>query len=328
MKNSILIILISVFLFGCGSLGGNKKPDPLLLENTEVIAGENRVLLGDFRIKFITFDKSSAKSESPMFSSDSGYAKSTLRAKLVGVSESVMQEITDTAYQDFISQLKNAGYSIENEKTLTSNSLWKDIDTEKGPIKVDSSFKAWTGGTEESTTLSPSGKSLLEFSMGNTMPYNVYAAADEIGMPIVNVNYTVHFVYFGSETDYKANAHTDIKGAEYSAEVSLGQGIQVVPGSNVEFSRGLTSTFSHPNATISIGAPVVVPGAYGSNEDATSGAQKAANVFSSIVGIFSGSSQSATEINITADPAIYAANAKKALIGANKRIADALAVAK
>ena len=160
------------------------------------------------------------------------------------------------------------------------------------------------------------------------MPYNVYAAAKEIGMPIVNVNYTVHFVYFGSETDYKSNAHTDIKGAEYSAEVSMGQGIQVISGSNVEFARGLTSTFSHPNAKISIGAPVVVAGPYGSNEDATSGSQKAANVFSSVVGFFSGGSQSAKEINITADPQIYATNAKKALMGANQRITNALAAAK
>lgn len=328
MKNSILIIFISAFLFGCGSMGGSKQLDPLFLTNTEVIAGENKVLLGDFRIKFITFDKSSSKSESPMFSSDSGYAKSTLRAELVGVSESVMQEITDTAYQDFISQLKSAGYTIENEKTLSSNSLWNDIDTEDGPIKVESSFELWTGGSEESTTLPPSGKSLLEFSMGNTMPYNVYAAADDIGMPIVNVNYTVHFVYFGSETDYKSNAHTDIKGAEYSAEVSLGQGIQVITGSNVEFARGLTSTFNQPNATISIGAPVVVPGAYGTNEDVTSGLQQFANAFSSIVGFFSGGSQSAKEINITADPDIYATHAKKALIGANKRITDALTIVK
>ena len=328
MKKILSLVILSMFLFGCAAAGSKKQVDPVLLTNANVIAGKQQVLLGDFRVSFITFDKSSAKSTSPMFSSDSGYAQSTLRAKLMGVSDDVMQALTDAAYQDFVTKLKASGYTLADGSALAANAEWQKLDTEASPKKITSSFKSLTGGNQESSTFAPSGKSLIKLNIAKVMPYQVYSAANELGTPILNVNYTVHFVYFGSETDYKANAYNDSKGAEYSAEVAAGQGIQVVPGSGVDLIMGVTSTFNDPNAKLSIGAPVVVPGAFGSNEDATSGFQKAANTFSMVMGMVSGGSSSAKDINITADPAIYAANAKKALLEANQRLTSALAAAK
>ncbi len=328
MKKIIPLVLLSTFLFGCAGVGAKKQADPVLLSNAEVIAGKRQLLLGDFRVSFITFDKSSAKAESSMFSSDSGYARSTLRAKLAGVPDSVMQELTDAAYQDFVSKLKANGYSLADGSVLAANGEWQKLDMEASPKKITSSFKAITGGNQESSTFAPSGKSLIKMSIAKMLPYQVYSAANEVGMPILNVNYTVHFVYFGRETDYKANAYTDFKGAEYSAEVSAGQGIQVVPGSGLDLIMGVTSTFNDPNAKLSIGAPVVVPGPFGRSNDATSGFQKAANTFSAVMGMVSGGASSAKDIDITADPDVYAANAKKALLEANQRLTSALAAAK
>lgn len=165
-------------------------------------------------------------------------------------------------------------------------------------------------------------------AIGGSIPYEAYDAAKQLQPPILNVNYIVHFVYFGSETEYRSNAYSDIKGAEYSAEVSAGQGIQVKSGSGIDWLRGITSTFNDPNAKVYIQAPVVIPGAYGNTEDSTSELQKTANVFSSVLGAVSGGSYSTKDINITADPNRYKAKASAALTEANKRLVGALAAAK
>ena len=329
MRNIAVLLVLSLSLFGCAGIA-TKQAEPVVTDNAEAFAGKNRVILGDFRVSFVTFDKSSAKAESPMFSSERGYARSTLRAKLTGVPDSVMQQLTDAAYKDFEAKLKASGYTVVDRRVLAENADWQKMDKENSPVKTTSSFKAWTGGSQESATFAPSGMALVErrTGTGGIMPHYAYAAAEKLGIPILSVNYLVHFVYFGSETDYQSNVAYDYKGAEYSAEVSAGQGIQVVPGSGIEFMSGSASTFSNPNGKVTVGAPVLVPGPFGRSEDATSGMQKAANAFSSVLGMVSGGSSSAKEINIKADPDVYAANAKKALLGANERLVSALAAAK
>jgi hypothetical protein len=327
MKNIAVLLVLSLSLFGCAGIA-TKQAEPVVTDNAEAFSGKGRVILGDFRVSFVTFDKSSAKAESPMFSSERGYAKSTLRAKLTGVPDSVMQQLTDAAYRDFEAKLKASGYTLVDGRALADSADWQKMDKETSPVKTTSSFKAWTGGSRETATFAPSGMTLVERGANGIMPYHAYVAADKLGTPILSVNYLVHFVYFGSETDYQSNVAYDYKGAEYSAEVSAGQGIQVVPGSGIEFMSGAAGTFNNPNGRVTVGAPVLVPGPFGRSEDATSGMQKAANAFSSVLGMVSGSASSAKEINIKADPDVYAANAKKALLSANERLVSALAAAK
>ncbi|WP_269844895.1 hypothetical protein [Zhongshania marina] len=38
-------------------------------------------------------------------------------------------------------------------------------------------------------------------AIGGSIPYEAYDAAKQLQPPILNVNYIVHFVYFGSETE-------------------------------------------------------------------------------------------------------------------------------
>ncbi|CAA0113302.1 hypothetical protein [Zhongshania aliphaticivorans] len=329
MKKIIFSAVILTLISACAGIGGaTKQVDPIAIENADTFTGQNKVLLGDFRVTFITFDKTSATAKSSMFSSDTGYATSSMRAKLVGVPDDVMQSITDAAYQDFIAGLTANGYTIADQSTLSNNAAWQSLKYEDSPKKTTSSLKIITGGSREDTTFAPSGRSLIKKDISDSLPYAAYDAANQVQLPIINVEYAVHFVYFGSETDYKSNAYSDIKGAEYSAEVSAGQGLQVIPGSGINWMRGITSTFNHPNGKILIQAPVVIPGAYGKSEDSTSGLQKAANVFSSVLGAVSGGSSSAKDINITANPSEYKVKASAALTEANKRVLGALSAAR
>lgn len=329
MKKIIFSAVILTLISACAGVGGSaKQVDPIAVTNTANFAGQNTVLIGEFSVTFVTFDKTSATAKSSMFSSDTGYASSAIRAKLEGVPDDVMQSITDAAYQDFTAQLRANGYTIGDESALKGNATWQKMKYDDSPRKTTSSFKIVTGGSREDATFAPTGKKLLSKNIGGVIPYQAYDAANQLQLPVINANYVVHFVYFGSETEYRSNAYSDIKGAEYSAEVSVGQGIQVVPGSGINWMRGVTSTFSDPNGQILIQAPVVIPGAYGNSEDSTSGMQKAANVFSSILGAVSGGSSSSKDINITANPSEYKVKASAALTEANKRVIGALAAAR
>ncbi|MFT6578544.1 MAG: hypothetical protein ACJAW0_000982 [Zhongshania sp.] len=329
MKKIIFSAVILTLISACAGVGGSaKQVDPIAVTNTANFAGQNTVLIGEFSVTFVTFDKTSATAKSSMFSSDTGYASSAIRAKLEGVPDDVMQSITDAAYQDFTAQLRANGYTIGDESALKGNATWQKMKYDDSPRKTTSSFKIVTGGSREDATFAPTGKKLLSKNIGGVIPYQAYGAASELQLPVINANYVVHFVYFGSETEYRSNAYSDIKGAEYSAEVSVGQGIQIVPGSGINWMRGATSTFSDPNGQILIQAPVVIPGAYGNSEDSTSGMQKAANVFSSVLGAVSGGSSSSKDINITANPSEYKVKASAALTEANKRVIGALAAAR
>lgn len=317
-----------LFLVACAGVATKKEAEPVLLDNPAVFAGKNEVILGDFRVTFVTFDKASAVAESPMFSSDRGYARTSLRARLVDVPESVMQSLTDKVYGDFIASLSAKGYRLADASVLAGNTEWQKMKTLPSPQIAASSFKAITGGSQESATFAPTGRSLIDLNVAKAMPYHAYFAAEQIGTPILSVHYTVHFVYFGSETDYTSNAAYDYKGAEYSAEVTAGQGIQVMPGSGVEWMMGAAGTFNNPNGKVTLGAPVLIPGPFGISKDATSGMQKAANVFSSALGMVSGGSSSAKDIEIKADPTRYAANVEKALLETNQRLLSSLAGAR
>ncbi len=328
MKKILLAASAACLLAGCATGGGQKAAEPVAVVEPKNFAGQNTLYVGDFRVTFVTFDKSSAKAESPMFSSDRGYARSTLRATLNGVSDEMMQAITDEAYRDFVSRLAQNGYTLGPDSTLQQNRQWSKINFEDSPLKNTSSFKLVTGGNREDASFAPTGRQLVEMNRGGTMPYNAYYAAKEMDDPIINVNYVVHFVYFGSETDYQSNDFYDYKGAEYSAEVSAGQGIQVVPGSGIELMRGVDGTFSKPNGRITINAPVVITGPFGKMADSTSGFQKAANTFSSIMGMGSGKASSAKDITVNATPAIYRERALAVLKEANTRLLGAMVAAR
>jgi predicted lipoprotein with Yx(FWY)xxD motif len=61
MKKIILSAVILTLINACAGVGGGTKAlAPISLTNEETIAGQNSVLIGDFRVTFITFDKTSA----------------------------------------------------------------------------------------------------------------------------------------------------------------------------------------------------------------------------------------------------------------------------
>ena len=72
---------------------------------------DNRIAVPVFRVAFVVQTKASARSMSG-FSRDRGAISSSLTVSLGGVSEEVMQEITNRAYQDYLARLQESGFEL------------------------------------------------------------------------------------------------------------------------------------------------------------------------------------------------------------------------
>ncbi len=340
MKKGIVAIAAAMLITGCATSGDPSgaeasKKARTDSKNVESLTSNKEVYLSDFRVTFITEDSSSAKSTNPLlFRGGDGndYATAILRAKLTGIDEATLQSITDKAYADFLANMQERGYTVLDQSGLEAIKAWNKIDTLSSPnppfdpASKDIGEKAmFSANNARQITFAPAGMPLLKLSSNNQVPYNYGVAADKAGKPIVRAHYVVHFAYFGSDTDYDIDynavdmAGRDVKRTTLSASVSLGQGIQVTPGSAIEFSVDQGGTFSK-GGYISLKDPVVIGGNYGTNLDTTSSTTKAVNAFSSLLGQFSGGSSSTKEVSIEANPAYYAYGVESALSEANKRL--------
>jgi len=172
-------------------------------------------------------------------------------------------------------------------------------------------------GNVDTITFAPSSMEMVKASSTMMFPYQYGVASEEVGKPLVSAHYTVHFAWFGGESDVTMNYLTNER--EMSAETTMGQGIQVIPGAAVVFTLDQGGTFSK-SGYVSLKDPVVVAGAYGVNEDTTSGATKAVNALSSTLGFFSGKTTSSKEISVKATPAYYKQGVLRALSEANGRL--------
>lgn len=343
MKNWLFTLSAFICLTGCAASDGGSfastagKSVRIDSKNEKNIPANKEVYIGDFRVSFVTQDKGSAKAGSPMLDRSSRateFAQSILVAKLTDVPHETMQAITDEAYADFTAGLQARGYTILDRSGLEQIHDWKDVDTVSSPqdsasaATLSNLFNKATGASEqESITFAPSGMALVKVSNGLPLPYKYGASAEQAGKPILRAHYTVHFAYFGTETDYRIDyAAVDSVGDNtrtISASTSMGQGIQVIPGAAIEITLDGGGTFTK-SGYVALKDPVIVGGAYGENADTTSGTTKAVNAFSSALGVLSGGSSSTKEISVRANPAYYKQGVLKALDESNSRLIQAL----
>ena len=333
MKNWITLLFTLALVTACASPGDPtgaeaSKRGRVDSKNTQNIADKKQVYIGDFRVSFILRDKDGTTAKNSMFDrrADKGdYAKSFMSARLTGVSEDVFQQITDQAYEDFRQRLAASGYTVLNRSGLEASKAWNKVSKEESPnppyakaFDNSTSSKLMKGvlgvGNVDTITFAPSSMEMVKASSAMMFPYQYGVASEEVGKPLVSAHYTVHFAWFGGESDVTMNYLTNER--EMSAETTMGQGIQVIPGAAVVFTLDQGGTFSK-SGYVSLKDPVVVAGAYGVNEDTTSGATKAVNALSSTLGFFSGKSTSSKEISVKATPAYYKQGVLRALSEAN-----------
>lgn len=326
------VIGLTVLLTGCAATGSSSGND-VSTSNIKSLEDKNEVYIGQFAVTFVTKDKGSATSQSPMIrGGGSEYAQSVLVANLKGIPNSTFQAIADQAYRDFVADLEAKGYTVGDSNDLKKVSEWNELEPLATPYTPSGLSNLMSTSSQETLTFAGGPTTLFATPQQpgqiTPLPYQLADLSESVGKPVLAVNYAVHFAYFDSDTDYTVNYVEEVPqgggtSTTLSASVTLGQGIQVISGAVAQFLVGPTGTFSD-NGYVQLTSPVIVGGAYGRNEDTTSGSQKAANALSSALGFFSGKSSKTTEISVVANPAYYQYGALKAIDEANNRIAHEL----
>jgi len=339
MKPSYILFFTVIFslVTVTANAAANASQPEVKTKKLKSLKDNKEIFIGDFRITFIMKDSVSATAKDPNFmrgGDATDYAKSNLEATLTGVPETVMQEITDNAYDHFARRIEEHGFSILDSAQLDDTKDWPKLKRNDSPSKTAGNDAPGLAGMfkkavaeSDQLTFAPTGMKLIQKSTGNVMPYKYGAVAEEVGKPIIRADYRLHFAYFGKDTDYKIDyAAVDASGnakETLTASTSVGQGIQVIPGSEIHITVDGGGSFTK-SGYATLKDPVVVSGDYGTNLNTTSGANKAANAFSSAVGLLSGGSSKTVEISIEAAPEYYAAGASKALELANDALISAL----
>lgn len=310
---------------GCATTGTGSSVDASKLE---VMQNSKDVYIANLSMNFVLEDSSSSKATSPMIRGGgaSDYAKASLTAKL-NIDPATLQQITDQAYDHLSKSLQARGYVVHDYRELARVSGWSSVDKLVSPYSPSSVGSFLNKTSSKVVTYSPTGMSLL-LAQGKGDRIDIGNMAKQLGKPVILADYTIHFAYFDNDADYTVDyfKNVPINGGPsrtLSASVSLGQGIQVVSGSSIEWMTEGMSTFAD-NGAIRLKDSVIVAGAYGENEDTTSDGTKAANAISSLLGAFSGRSSNAQEISVNAVPEYYQYGVMKAVDAANQTLITAL----
>ena len=278
---------------------GSEKAD-LDVTEAKAFAGKKDVIIGTFRVGFITYNKVGHKTGGGVFGGSRGSASA--KSTLIGVPEATMQKITEAAYANFVSTLKANGYNVLDRSKLTATAEYQKMSTETSPYKADM-------GSADVTYIAPAGMPIkgtgFAFSAPmSAMPY----AAEKAGASVIDVDYVVNFVQ-GS-------------GAGYSvATVEIGQGVSVDAGNGITFYGGKPGMTSLDTGSVKLGQPIYSTETFATVTDTSSAAGQAlgvaANVFSYALG---GGGSVVKSYDFQADPVKYAAVAEKVLADTNTKI--------
>ncbi|MCB1701119.1 MAG: hypothetical protein H6985_04775 [Pseudomonadales bacterium] len=303
-----------------------QEKDSVSVTTAAAFQGKKEVVIGSFKVGFIQYNRASETSGGGAFSSNAA-AKTTVKSNLVGVPESTMQEITDAAYKDFVSELEANGYIVLDRSVLTNLDAYKKATSAASPSKLDDITLA---PKSDVVYFAPSGQELffmvgekssgfgaLSSGIGFANPGIAFqAAADADKITIVNANFLVNFV----NTEGYGGSHRS------TSSVSLDPGLSIVPGSTVTIIGGYDGTFSKNIGSISLGQPVYSVEEFGSIEETTSTAESAAGIFSMVVGGLADiSSTNSGTFAVTADPNAYQTVTSGLLKDANTQLVTAMA---
>lgn len=119
----LLPVLLSLAVFdlsGCGlakAVGVMKDPPPnttvaLDVSGAKTFRDSNVLVVPTAYLRLTVDGSATAVSDKNTFSSDTSNARVTLKYKINGVDKALAQEISKAAYEDFVAQLRAAGYKV------------------------------------------------------------------------------------------------------------------------------------------------------------------------------------------------------------------------
>ncbi|MGB1539386.1 MAG: hypothetical protein ACPG80_00345 [Rickettsiales bacterium] len=221
-----------------GFLGISQERDAIEVKgNTSKLAGKTNIVVPFYHINYLK------KSEYKNKVSGTISATANVKTELQGVDDSIYKQLTDKAYQDLISKLKKAGYTVADHSGMEKFQSYK-------------AKTAYPKGSDESVEHVASGTTYYASTFDN--PGLKLHLAEKAN--VLTVDLTADFAIYNRNT--KKFSLTEAKETVYTSQ-----------GANI--TGKLMAQVPDTQVSIALTKPVYSDKTFGTLEDTTTGAQEA-----------------------------------------------------
>ena len=302
-----------------------KETEAIKVTSAKNLAGTQRVVIGQFSIGFIIERKDSAKAGGGLGGSGFG-GRSTVRSTLAGYTPEDLQQITNSAYDDFVAKLTAAGIEVADRSTLAAAPAIAREAGEAAPREFttvtgrDDKAKVLVVGSSQTAPLRIMPGDVMAGGFGaigmNIAAGRVLGAqsifAKETGTRVINV---IYYIDFANSEEYGGWFRS-------SSAVQVNGSLALIP----DYSKVTVVGPDYKTGTLTLKDPVAVGGDFFEKEDTMSGAEKASNRVANVIGFLGGvGTNSSKKFTFTARPGAYVLGVGQATGEANGLLAQKLA---
>ncbi len=308
-----------------------KEEAPLKIQNKGALKGASQIAIAAFNVGFIFESTDQTQTTGGLIGAFGGATKA--QSKLIGVTPAMMQQITDAAYADFVSQMTAKGFTVLAPAAVFADPGFAKVKTQTTPTDINIALEKKSKGKATyykpgalpkqvmiGTDFTGSGMSSMGLAMSagqNGYLLGVYAKT--ANTPVVDVTYLIDF------SQQKRPGSFSFGGIKVNAALS------VVP----TYSKVTVIGVNGKQDMLTLGQPVTVEGEFINMADASSGfdktSQAVGNVAGGVAAAFGlgGFGLGKTrKFEFTAKPGNYEQGATKAASLANERVAVQLSAMK
>lgn len=258
----------------------SETDEPLKVSGTEALRGSSTLAIGAFNVGFIFESTDQTQATGGLIGAFGGTTKA--KSELGGVTPEMMQQVTDAAYADFVTQLGASGFTVQDPGQVFAAPALAKPSAQKVPAEVNIALEKNSKG--KAVYYKPSALPVLVFlpgdftgsgmsSIGANMAAGqasgqFHAFAKQQGVPIVDVTYLIDF------SDQKRPGAFSFGGLQVNANLSV----------SAKFSRMTVIGANGKTTTVSFKTPVSVDGDFIEKQDASSGLDKGSQAAANVAG--------------------------------------------
>ncbi len=325
-------IILAATLSGCVTTGtqggGGYSGEPVTspsaaqyeINKGKAFATKNEVAIGGFKVAFVTKIRGSNSTRGSFLGGGSP-GKAAATAVLSGLSQEVMQQITDAAYEDFKTKLIARGYRVRPFATIRNHPGFTAINTKGSPLETSEPMPAMSA---DALIFAPTGQKLRLFAsqgaglqgFGWSSPESGFSkVAVETGIPLLDVYYVVNFASFGGHS------------SRTTTSISVDQSMSVVNGSQLYITSGYGGTFSSDQGSIRLKQPIGSERKFASiTEEEKSGTEQLGNVLAKgVAALLGGGTRASSTYDFVTNADDYRKAALDALAKTNEGVTTQMA---
>jgi hypothetical protein len=302
-----------------------RESEPIKVTSAKNLTGTQRVVIGQFAIGFIIERKDSSKAGGGLMGNGFG-GRSTVRSTLAGYTPEDLQQITNTAYDDFAAKLTAAGFEVADRAALAAVPAIAREAGEAAPREFttvtgrDDKAKVMVVGASQTSPLRIMPGDVMVGGFGaigmNMAAGRVQGAqstfAKETGTRVINV---IYYIDFATSEEYGGWFRS-------SSAVKVNGSLALIP----DYSKVTVVGADYKTGMLTLKDPVAVGGDFFEKEDTMSGTEKATNRVANVIGFLGGvGTNSSKKFSFTARPGAYVSGVGQATGEANSAMAQKLA---